>query len=232
MSKRKRRGWKPKLKPSLEVRRDARKNVAILTPAMDLCHTEWACSIANMCMKTMMDGPPVGMAVLTYGSSILPFSRQHLASFAVNQGFTHTLWIDSDMRFPADTLLRFLSRDEPIIGINAMTRREPFRTTAKTGPDDNLPTTRDSTGLEKVELMGFGMVWIQAEVYSRIEKPWFDTEWVPDKEVHRGEDYYFFEKARRAGYELYVDHDLSKEVGHIGSFTFYPYMVPGGGASK
>jgi hypothetical protein len=34
------------------------------------------------------------------------------------------------------------------------------------------------------------------------------------------EDSYFFNKAREAGLSLYVDHDLSREVGHIGEFEY------------
>jgi hypothetical protein len=73
--------------------------------------------------------------------------------------------------------------------------------------------------------MGFGMVWVATDVFRAMPKPWFSHEWLPDQEVFRGEDYYFFERAREAGFECYVDHDLSKEVGHIGSFTFNPVML-------
>jgi hypothetical protein len=31
-----------------------------------------------------------------------------------------------------------------------------------------------------------------------------------------GEDFYFFRSLRAAGFKIYVDHDLSAEVGHVG----------------
>ena len=38
---------------------------------------------------------------------------------------THILWLDSDMRFPADTLGRLLARNRDIVGANYCARRFP-----------------------------------------------------------------------------------------------------------
>jgi hypothetical protein len=205
-----------------------RKRVAILSPAMDMCHTGFAMCLAHMVQKTLLQ-PPENLEALTinsFGVSILPFGRQVLAKTAIEQGVTHMLWIDSDMEFPSDMLLRFLKRDEPIIGINAMNRRKPFRNTAMTGPDEPLVTTQDSSGLEKVYRMGFGVVWMAVEVVERMELPWFEFVWVPEVSLFMGEDYSFFEKAKTLGYELYVDHDISKQVYHLGTFGYNPQMIP------
>jgi hypothetical protein len=35
-----------------------------------------------------------------------------------------------------------------------------------------------------------------------------------------GEDIYFCIKAKDAGIDTYVDHDLSMEIGHIGNYTY------------
>jgi len=145
--------------------------------------------------------------------------------YALEQNATHTLWIDSDMSFPEDTLLRFLRRDEPIVGINAMSRRPPYRCTAQVRPDEPMVTNPDSSGLEKAHRMGFGMMWIATSVFREMEAPYFDFEWVPEKNCWRGEDYYFFEKARKLGHSFYVDHDLSLWVQHHGDFGFNPAML-------
>jgi hypothetical protein len=206
------------------------RQVAILIPACDMCNTGFAMSLAHMLSTTyraMLTGeiPPIAISVNSYGTSILPFSRQILAKTALEQGATHMLWIDSDMEFPGDMLLRFLRHDKAIVGVNAMSRRKPYRNTAQTAPAEYLSTTLESTGLEKVYRMGFGVVWVATEVFEKMELPWFEFQWAPELSVFRGEDYVFFEKAKALGYECYVDHDISKAVYHVGSFGFNPLLM-------
>ena len=209
------------------VTTDAPKRVAVLTPCGDMVHIEFAVSVQQMLIHTFAQRDPriSEIGVFNYGSSILPFSRHVLATAALEQGWTHTLWIDSDMMFPRDIIVQFLNRDKPIVGINAMSRRTPYRLTAQRAPGIPLGTWDDSTGLEKAHRIGFGVVWIATEVYERVPKPWFEFEFLPDMNCYRGEDYYFFEKAREAGYEILVDHDLSKQVQHMGTFGFHPGLV-------
>lgn len=203
------------------------KRVCIVTPCDDSVKTEFAASLVEMVLHTLMSGPEnlSGLAVQFYGSSILPFSRERLADYSIRNDSTHTLWIDSDMKFPKDMLLRFLKRDEPIIGINAMSRRPPYRNCAQSDPGTPLTTTDDSSGLEKVHRMGFGVLWVATEVMAAMPRPLFDFEYLPTDGVWRGEDFVFFERARKLGHEFYVDHDLSKEVFHMGSFGFNPVMM-------
>lgn len=206
---------------------EERRSVVVLTPSDDRVATQYAASMFNMIQATILAQPEnlSAFAVQMFGSTILPFSRQTLADYAIEKGATHTLWIDSDMSFPADTILRLLKRDEPIIGVNAMSRRAPFRCTAQTAPNQYLETNIHSTGMEKVHRMGFGMVWIATEVFKAMEPPFFDFEWNPELKCWRGEDYHFFEKARELGHDFYVDHDLSKEVGHHGDFRYNPVLM-------
>ena len=53
-----------------------------------------------------------------------------------------------------------------------------------------------------------------------MEFPWF--EFIYNRELKRreSEDHVFFMRAREAGFDVHVDHDLSKEVGHTGDFTY------------
>jgi hypothetical protein len=58
-----------------------------------------------------------------------------------------------------------------------------------------------------------------------MKPPRFDFKYLPDQGQWRGEDYHFFEHARELGHDFYVDHDLSKEVYHMGAFGYNPLMV-------
>jgi hypothetical protein len=97
-------------------------------------------------------------------------------------------------------------------------------TTAWVAPDVPVVTTPDSTGLEKAWRTGFAVVMVKAEVFAAMDAPYFGLEFVPEKDQFRGEDYVFFDRARAAGFELYVDHDLSKQVNHMGGFAYNPLL--------
>lgn len=210
------------------------KSVYIATPAMDSVSTAYHASMVHMVKWTLLQMPEalISFTHQLHCTSMLPWSREQLARDALEQGASHMLWIDSDMQFPQDMLLRFLRHDHPIVGINAMSRRPPYRSTAQYEGMKPVETSMESTGLEKVARTGFGVVWMETEILRSIDPPWFDFEWVPEKRCYRGEDYYFLEKAKAKGYEVYIDHDISKQVHHIGSFAFNPLLMSVIGAQE
>lgn len=213
-----------KQSPPLKVQRD-RKVVAIATPMMDHCHAAYTTSLVHLVAHTMAS-PDHDMSVtfLQVGTSILPLSRQFLAVRALECEATHVLWIDSDMEFPRDMLLRLARHDHPLVAANCISRRPPFLCTARDDKNEQVATTQYSQGIEKVARFGFGVVWMSTEVLRKVPPPWFDLEWLPETGVFRGEDFVFCEKARAAGYELYIDHDVSKDVKHVGQFAYSPLL--------
>ena len=195
--------------------------VAVATPMMDLCHSYYTTSLCNLIAYSMVEAPGMGVSFINYGTSILPFSRQLLVVKANEMECTHILWIDSDMKFPRDMLIRLLNQKKDIIGANCMSRRPPYRCTAqKEGKE--LITHEKSSGIERADRLGFGVLLTSMDVYRKTTMPWFEFQWVEHLSVFRGEDYSFCEKIKQAGFELWVDHDVSKEVEHIGTIGFSP----------
>jgi len=151
-------------------------------------------------------------------------ARQDLADLALQQGHDYVLWLDSDMRFPENTLLRLLAHNEDIVGINYSNRSVPPRFVAiKTiSPPERLVTDSKSTGLEEVESVGFGVTLVRTPVLDRLQdqRPVFRYDWLPENGQHVGEDVYFCRLAREVGFTVNVDHDLSRECAHVGVFEF------------
>lgn len=203
--------------------------LAICLPQTDNVRAEYALSLAGMMLR--LGNIPCGMNdVLTVAGSgsVLPGVRQGIAERSIELfKATHLLWIDSDHHFPADTAHRLLSHERPWVGINATTRSIPLRETAVNSELELVSTGPNEKGLERVRRIGFGIVLIEAQVFRKIKKPWFLIEYVKAKDgrCFRGEDVYFCEKARRAGYHPFVDHDLTKETTHIGTVGFNSAML-------
>ena len=88
------------------------------------------------------------------------------------------------------------------------------------GERELVYTMPESTGLQEVGSVGMGVMLIKANVFAKLAEPWFETPWRHDKRGYIGEDVFFCKKAREAGFKIWIDHDVSKEIGHIGMFEF------------
>lgn len=138
--------------------------------------------------------------------------RQYSASLAQQVGASHILFIDSDMRFPKDSLDRLRAWDVDVVGANSKQRTKPHWWNARV---NGVPLSSvGRTGLQVVESVGFGLMLIRLSVLDRLPRPWFDTPY--DGENHIGEDKFFCQQATKAGIKVFVDHDLSQEVEHKG----------------
>lgn len=189
--------------------------------AFDLCQM-----VSFTAANYVGEGKPIDSIGLFFAAgTYVHTSRQDLAEKAVENGADCVLWLDSDMRFPKDLLIRLMRHNEDMVGINYSKRGLPpeFVAIKRISPPEALVTDEDSTGLEDVEACGFGAVLMKTKVLletERPDKPWFWYEWDAEEGQQTGEDVYFCQQAREAGMDVYVDHDLSKECGHIGTFKY------------
>lgn len=205
--------------------------IAICIPTRDMVHAGFAFDLANL-VGTFTASGMGSINILTQTGTLIADQRVDLANAALTQGAEYLLWLDSDMRFPKNTLSRLLARNKDIVGCNYSERMVPPRPTAHNavgnGEFEKVWTHPDSTGLEKVGFLGFGCILIKAEVFKKMEKPWFHLGYSTRNHKFIGEDVYFCIQADKAGFDINLDHDLSKEIAHIGSFEFrheHTYIV-------
>lgn len=167
------------------------------------------------------------LGVYTVNGTLIFDQRQKLAKAALDDGCDYVLWIDSDMRFPKNTIERLLKHDKPICGVNATTRTIPVKATAKYLKIDLEEKTntwlqvssKGKTGIERVASIGCGVMLVKREVFEKTPEPWFWFYQLPGEKV-LGEDVHFCIAAQDAGFETWVDHGLSNEIGHVGDYTF------------
>lgn len=162
--------------------------------------------------------------LFTYSSSMLVASRQYLMAAAIADGCTHVLFLDDDMHFPKDTLVRLMLHDKPIVGVNCTTKTHPVMHIAH-DLEGNRIDSREKTGLQQVQHIGFAVALIDLEIPKQMERPLFMMDWIPGVEGFCGEDVYFCAKAAHLDAEIFVDHDLSHEVLHLGKQLFGPGMI-------
>lgn len=148
--------------------------------------------------------------------------RQQCATLALQTGVSHLLFIDADMRFPADTLDRLVAHGQDIVAANCVQRTMPEWWTARDGWQS--VSSVGQTGLQAVDSVGCGVMLIRTSVFQRLPKPWFDTPY--DGEQHIGEDLTFCRLARRRGMSIWIDHDLSQQVRHQGTIEWGVSTAP------
>lgn len=139
-----------------------------------------------------------------------------VASIGVDEPFTHVLFLDDDMRFPAETMQRLLAWNKPFVAANYARRRVPYGMTAQKG--GKRVSSLDKMGIEVVDSVGLGIALIDLKVFHAIPRPWFiEGFWKSETgDGYISEDVHFCMKAQKAGFEIHVDHDLSQEVSHVG----------------
>lgn len=153
-------------------------------------------------------------------STYVHVGRERFLAGAINQGATHVLWLDTDMTFPRDTAIRLAAHDQPIVACNCVMKTDPPLFTAQRD-GQRVATRPDSHGLEAVDSVGMAVMLMRLDVVAHLSQPWFGHGLnVAGADI--GEDIMFCQALRDAGYDIYIDHDLSKEIGHIGQYTYRP----------
>ena len=180
--------------------------VAIGVPSGDMVHTDFAMSLAMLCMNA-----GVQSFLLNSRSSLIALGRNQCAGAAQIMKASHLMFFDTDMVFPADALSRLLAHDKDIVGATYSQRMPPFHPLAVTEAGEQ---THISSGMHRVRLLPTGCMLIRTSVFHTLARPYFNL--VAEGDQLRGEDYYFCEKARAAGFEIWCDGDLSAQIGHIG----------------
>jgi cellulose synthase/poly-beta-1,6-N-acetylglucosamine synthase-like glycosyltransferase len=166
-------------------------------------------------------------AIYTVNGTLIFDQREKLAIAALEENCDWILWVDADMRFPKNTIERLMRHNKDICGVNATTRTIPVKATAKNlvineEEKTNVWTqvsSKGKTGIEKVTSIGCGVMLVKRKVFEKTPQPWFWFYQLPGNKV-LGEDVHFCVAAHDAGFETWVDHGLSNEIGHVGSYTY------------
>lgn len=189
-----------------------------------MVHTSFAYDLAMMMSHWTYKNAANNDNIMLYTSqgTLIVNQRQELVIQAIEDKCTHILFLDSDMRFPKNTLDRLLAHNKPIVAGSYATRRLPCKTVAFENDKnwDCVYTTPDKKGLEPVAAVGMGCMLVNLSIFDKMELPFFMIGYSPNSNQFTGEDIFFCRKARSMGLEVLIDHDLSRELGHIGNLEF------------
>lgn len=187
----------------------------IAIPSLDYVHVDFVDCLQKLICRLKNEG--VDFEVKIISGTLVYIARDKLACHAINNGFTHVLWLDADMIFN-DSLLEDLmfSGHDFVTGV-CHSRRKPFLSCV----------FKDLESLERYEEYpphdfqiggcGFACVLISVEILKDVQLT-NGTCFLPTKRL--GEDLAFCERARYLNYKIYCE--PSVRLGHIGHIAVYP----------
>lgn len=145
-------------------------------------------------------------------------ARNLLAKAATDYNSQFLLFIDSDMVFGGESLMRLLLRacdkNISIIGGLAYKRRDPFEPCImrRIGRKWKYCKVTNPPGVYEVDGIGMSFTLIKTKVFADLKKPYF----YPGKDGLR-EDLNFCLDAKKAGHRIFVD--TTVQVGHLSERT-------------
>lgn len=179
--------------------------ILVAVPCFDQLYADFAFSLVAL----------VAYGKATYrvqdcrGSDIVG-ARNAAAVMAIEEGFTHLMFIDSDMAFPPDTVERLLAHGKPVVGATYIRRCEPYNLLGLVAEK-----WEDKPLVEALELPT-GCLLINVSALKKVGWPYFAFEYGDNPGERIGEDIWFCRKWRETGGKIYCDAVLTRQLGHIG----------------
>lgn len=188
--------------------------ILIAIPCMDQVPVPFCQSLAQL--------EKVGECALMMRSGALIYSsREGMAMTAVQGEFDYVMWFDSDMQFPADTLVRLMKtmqeKDLDILSGLYFRRIAPYTPVLFDKLEINGEEC-DWTEFKEIPedvfeagAVGFGCVLMKTDVFFDIQNK-FGQMFTPIG--RNGEDVSFCWRARQCGYKVWCDPSIV--CGHVG----------------
>lgn len=184
--------------------------VAIGCPSGDMVHKCFAMSLASLTATCAKAGIQV---ILTDArSSIVTHARCNCVTDALDRQVDYLLFLDSDMTFPRDTVMRLLAHKKHIVGGTYRKRGPPYEVMGLGMTDGPVEA---KSGLLEMRRLPTGCMMIRMDVFRALKKPYFQLVADPSRGLEYGEDVVFCDRARHAGFQIWCDVDLSMELTHV-----------------
>jgi hypothetical protein len=182
--------------------------VAIAVPSGDMVHADFAMAYAQLCMASA--GLP--LQLITVKSSIVAQARNNGVELARGFGADYILFLDSDMLFPSTALFRLLLHRKDIVGATYTKRVAPFEILGTKLAEQPAVLSGDLLEMQRIPT---GCLLIKMDVFEKLSKPYFRFD-IDAQGAIVGEDYVFCDRAREAGFQIWCDAVMSREIGHLG----------------
>jgi hypothetical protein len=202
------------------LKRPNRHRVMLGLPTRDEVKMDYALSLTGLCVTSAL---MCELIPANPRSCYVQCNRNDIVLAAFEHQCHYIMWVDGDMEFPNDGLIRLLSHNVDIVGGLYVRRDEPSTLMGKRLAGSG-PLAME--GLEEMERIPAGFMLTKMDVFRKIKPPWF---WLTLDEttgkIDLGDDYYFCKKARDAGFAVYADNGITAQLVHHGDAALRAPLV-------
>ncbi len=144
----------------------------------------------------------------------IPFARNRIVQHALELNADYVFFIDADMIFPLDTLIRLFNRRVDICHALSFRRTAPyypclFKWLEKEQCYESIDYSKNESDMISVDAAGSACTLINTNVFKKLKKPYYYY-----KSNIFSSDLTFSMDVKKAGYNIFVDKTL--KIGHIG----------------
>lgn len=186
-------------------------------PTTDFVHVEFMHSLMKLLLKLKDDGIKFDLDIES--GTLVYCARDRIANRAINEGYTHVLWLDSDMVFGESILEDLMFSGKKFVTGIYHARRKGYASTIFKNIDINHVERFEEYPNDTFRIAGcgFGCVFVDTEILKAVCLN-NGTCFTPLPNL--GEDIAFCKRAQDLGYELWCE--PSVVCGHIGHIAIYP----------
>ena len=150
-------------------------------------------------------------------ATLVYIARNRMACDAINDGFSHVLWIDSDMVFPETVLEDLAFHGKDFVTAACCSRRPPFGLCQYKCLNPVEHVQELGMELQQIAGCGFAMALTSVEMLKDVQTKYGNC-FTPMPKF--GEDLAFCVRATELGYKIFLDPTV--RIGHIAHHAIWP----------
>ena len=145
----------------------------------------------------------------------IPFARNRIVENALKNNSDYIFYVDADMTFPPDSLVRLFDRKVDICHALSFRRTPPhypclFNWHKENKCYETVDYSKGDNDLISVDAAGSACTLINMEVFKKMKKPYYYY-----KSHLFSSDLTWSMNAKKLGYDIFVDRTL--KIGHLGA---------------
>lgn len=193
----------------------------IAVPCTEYMHADFTVSLLKLTQHLQREGIAYHCEIQT--GTLVYLARNSLCCKAINEDFTHILFLDSDMVFHETVVEDLLFCEKDFVCGAFQSRRPPYRSCVFRTLRPPERVLNEEYGIEPFQVVGCGMACtiISTEILKAVQNK-FGTCFTPTEEF--GEDLAFCWRAKETGAEIWCEPTV--RVGHIAHVAIWPGEKP------
>jgi len=149
-------------------------------------------------------------------------NRNYITAQAIKADCTHLLLLDDDMVYEKGLIERLVAHDKDIVGatyhVRRLTEEGINGNVIEYFDEENDMKLLEGNDLFKCKALGGGLLLLDLKAVMRVEQPYFWYKVLKVGMVEMSNDWWFCEKAREAGLDVWCDPSI--HLKHIGEYEY------------